>query len=499
MHSLILVIMFLLSNFACLLSQENNSFQVSEQKQASEPQNQDSILNENTNLRSVWERSNKYYFPNRNPYVETRYNQMMQNGKPLYFNDILSDPSLDPVKFPITFQDTVIMDPMFLPIVFDGKLFVGDLLKLKPLEMGKKFPMYSPLKEMKNPFEENEYARNLRHKVYWDAILTDPSIVKYSSDVFSEIIDDVGKPEPMQISVFSDLFKVENTPDFSNVGTPTRYLTKRKYWFITGADQFQISQTYISENWYKGGVGNMNLINNHSINFNYKKDKIQNNNLIEWKLSLYTNPNDTLRETKIGTDLFRTYSDFGFKAFGDKWFYSVNLELKTQLFNNYIENSTTKTAAFMSPFFLNMGVLGMKYQLVKTYKDNKYKNLTFNADLSPLSIKYIYVRNDAVDPARYGILAGKNDLLSLGSQINSTLKVNFNRGISFSTRFKCFTDYNKIELESENELNMAINRYFSTRIFLYARFDDSKGIAKDPTWGYWQINEVVSFGLNYTW
>jgi hypothetical protein len=244
----------------------------------------------------------------------------------------------------------------------------------------------------------------------------------------------------------------------------------------------------------------VNLSSNHSVSINYKKGKIQNNNLIEWKLSLYTNPNDTLRKTKIGTDLFRTYSDIGFKAFGDKWYYSANLELKTQLFDNYIENSNTKSAAFLSPFFLNMGILGMKYQLNKQDKKDKYKSIEFSADISPLSIKYIYVHNPgSVDPKRYGVPEGQNDFLTFGWLINSTLKINFNRAVVFKSRLKCFIDYKKFEFESENELNMAINRYFSTRIYLYARYDDSKGITKDPKWGYWQINEVVTFGLNYTW
>ena len=76
---------------------------------------------------------------------------------------------------------------------------------------------------------------------------------------------------------------------------------------------------------------------------------------------------------------------------------------------------------------------------------------------------------------------------------------NLNRSTSLKSRFKYFTSFDKVEVESENEMNFSFNRYFSTRIYLYLRYNDSENIPRDPTLGYLQINELLSFGFNYKW
>lgn len=483
---------FLLSGISNLCAQE----QVSRDETA---YLQDSIFNSITDIREVWKEKRKGYFINTTPDLALRYYDIALDGRPRYYKDLLLDPFYDPVNYPVTYRDTLVWDPMYLPIIFTGKLFSGKYLEFSNeiSPVGQIFPPYDLTEEMNYSIGMSEYERNLRQKVYLNTILSDFHSVKYFKDDLAEY--EAVKPETMEINVFKDLFRVENNPDFSSAGGPVRLAAKRKYWIVNGGHHFQISQGFVSENWYKGGISSINIMSNQKITFNYKKGKIQNNNEIRWDLSMYTNPTDTLRATKVGNDLLRSYSDFGIAA-GANWSYSTNLELKTQLFNNYKENSTVKKAAFMSPFFLNMGVLGMKYQLAKTSATNKNKSFSINADISPLSIKYTYVRDpEAVDPTGYGIPGGKNDTLLLGSSINSTLKISFSKGITFSSRFKCFSDYQRLELESENELNLAINRYFSTKIYVYARFDDARGIKKDDNLGYWQLTEILSFGLNYTW
>ncbi|MDR1371169.1 MAG: DUF3078 domain-containing protein [Dysgonamonadaceae bacterium] len=469
------------------------------QSEMSQPQ--DSILNFVTDIRNVWNKKQTYYFANANPDQELRFYNITLDGRHRFYRDLLLDPFYDPENYPVTYNDTLVWDPVYLPIIFTGKVFVDNCVKVPDvfgMPLSKIYPLYDLSEIIKAPqVAMSDYEKEFRQRVYLNTILSDVSTVKYFHGDLASY--EAVKPEVLKVNVSKDLFSLENNPDFSNAGSPARYATKRRYWIVNGTHLFQISEGYVSDNWYKGGVSSINIQSNQKVTFNYKKGKIQNNNEIRWDLAMHTNPNDSLRTTRIGNDLLRSYSDFGIVA-SNNWNYSTNLELKTQLFNNYKENTTVKKAAFLSPFFLNMGVLGMKYQLTKTSKTNKNKNFTVTSDISPLSIKYTYIRDSkAVDPTGYGVPAGKNDTLVVGSSINSTFKINFNKGISFSTRFKCFTDYRKLELESENELNLAINRYFSTRIFLYVRFDDSKGIVPDPKFAYWQINQILSFGLNYNW
>ena len=84
----------------------------------------------------------------------------------------------------------------------------------------------------------------------------------------------------------------------------------------------------------------------------HTKEKIKFDNSLEIKNNLYTAPKDTLRDYKVGDDVFRIYSNFGYKAF-NKWYYTLDLDFKTQLFSSYAENQNVKLAGLLSPFSIN--------------------------------------------------------------------------------------------------------------------------------------------------
>ena len=85
----------------------------------------------------------------------------------------------------------------------------------------------------------------------------------------------------------------------------------------------------------------------------------------------------------------------------------------------------------------------------------------------------------------------------MGSTVTSMLKYDITRYITWDSRFKYFTSYKKIEAEFENTLNMALSNYFSTRLYLNLRFDDS--VPADSKFKHLQVNETISFGLNFKW
>ena len=64
----------------------------------------------------------------------------------------------------------------------------------------------------------------------------------------------------------------------------------------------------------------------------------------------------------------------------------------------------------------------------------------------------------------------------------------FNRNVSWYSRFYYFTSYDRMLGEFENRLTISLN----------LRYDDAV-TKKEDFDSYLQINELLSFGFNYKW
>ena len=382
----------------------------------------------------------------------------------------------------------------FLPPIFDGKFGFDISYPLPENPYEKKELIFLELKNdwinsnkiIKPDFKEKAYRRFLQKH---------PDLIKYTSENFEK---EVEKVETIKPNFFQNLFSRE--PDYkvdkSEIDKSTQYVPKRRYWKSNGSSSLQFSQSHISDNWASGGTGSFSLLSYQKHITEYEKNKIKFKNTLEWRLRFYQNKGDSVFQ--VGDDLFRNYSEFAVQAFLKKWYYSLNMEVKTQLFTHTSGNTKVYQSAFFAPFQVNVGG-GMKYELKRTSKTNKHKTLNFNVDISPFSAQSKWLFNDDISPKRHGIDEGKQHKIDLGSTLNSKLTVNFNREISFSSRFKYFTSYKKVLVESESELTIAINRYFSTSFYIYGKFDDDEKITKDPKLGYFQYNQLFSFKINFNW
>ena len=404
-------------------------------------------------------------------------------------------PDRPSLSFPpqITFEDTIIINPVFLPVVFNGKMLPDDLTFYPPK---KEFPYKGILISPENTFEPLLRKMQFVNEVRKQYFTQYPDKVTMSVFNFnSAAIPTTEKDVIEHFNPFRELIKVEKTAPLEAPPVETVKIG-RKYWLTSGEHKLQFSQTYFSDNWYKGGNSNLTINNYHIIRANYQKDKVRFDNTFEWRLSLYTSPDDTLRSYNIGDDMIRYYGSLGLDAFLKKWSYSTNMEIKTQLFNNYPVNSNTLRSAFFSPLNVNMGI-GMRYQLDKKSEAVRNRRVRLTLDLSPASINFTYVGNKNVDVLRYGIDAGDKSKFDVGSTLTSILKYDFTRYITWDSRLKYFTSYKNVLTEFENSLNVMLSQYFSTTLYFYMRYDDSA--PRDPTYRYFQINEMVSFGLNYKW
>jgi len=77
-------------------------------------------------------------------------------------------------------------------------------------------------------------------------------------------------------------------------------------------------------------------------------------NLLQVDLSVYPASDDTLRNYKFGDNLFRLYTNFGYRAFS-RWFYTIDGELKTPLVANYKKNTNVRQVALLSPYIAPAG------------------------------------------------------------------------------------------------------------------------------------------------
>ncbi len=302
-------------------------------------------------------------------------------------------------------------------------------------------------------------------------------------------------PEPPELLPITDAPVLPASRDIPaaipSVPTLPDRLTRR-HWLHTVALGVQFSQAYISPNWYQGGDNNVTLLINTQ--WSVKLNKVYHPNLliennIQYKLGLYSTPNDQYHKYSISEDNFQWNFTGGLKAF-KKWYYSFNLQFKTQFLNNYAANSYDRKASFLSPGELNLG-LGMTYSTL-----NKKRGLKFQTSIAPLSYNLRTCIDPQVDPTQFNIKTGRKTANEVGSNADITMTWQLTGNILWSSRIFLFTDYKYFAGDWENTFSFTINRFLSTQIYIHGRYDTSAG-NNTKGWKRWMLKEILSFGFAY--
>lgn len=264
--------------------------------------------------------------------------------------------------------------------------------------------------------------------------------------------------------------------------------------WVYGADlQVQISQNYISDNWYTGGESNLTTYLFIKGNLNYNNHKsIQWDNQLNAKFSFNTAGSDTLRLFRTNDDLFKLTSKLGVRIANTKeFFYTAEGEFSTPFFNTYVTNSYQRVAAPFSPirFYLSAGV------------DYKHKGLS--VFLSPLSYKMIYVSDTTMSEGvtisiadKVGIDPGRKIKNELGSKLKVKWDYEFSKEIRVETNFSLYTNYKGVEVDWEIIGNFIINRFISARVALNPRYDSTITLPEGEVPSI-QFRELISFGFRY--
>lgn len=305
-------------------------------------------------------------------------------------------------------------------------------------------------------------------------------------------LDRVGPVIDAQPVVVPDADITEKTsprPEDTEIANVDIMVKKPNFWKICGDYSLQMFQNYISSNWYKGGESNYSTLATVTLQANYNnKQRFRWDNKLEMRLGFQNSRSDTLHTVKTSEDLLRYTGKVGLQA-TKRWYYTLQVIASTQFMRGLRSNDKTVYSDFISPLTINPSI-GMDYS-VDWFKSK----LKGSVHLAPFAYNLKYVKRKEL-ATRYGIDEGKHSKDDFGSEFTVDLNWQFTKDIRWKTRLYGYTTYKRALLEWENTFTFVVNKYISSNLFVYPRFDD--GTLRDGHHGYWQFKEYVSLGFAYS-
>lgn len=297
----------------------------------------------------------------------------------------------------------------------------------------------------------------------------------------------VADPE-RAIMVFERVIPTEVTPAVSIESVEL----KPQNWLNKFDAMLQFSQGYVSPNWYQGGNNSLNLVSdfNYDTQLNTKfHPNLLFENHFQWRTTLAATQDDPYRKYSLTENRFQINSKFGYKAIHN-WYYTFTGVFKTPVFNGYKIGTDERTASFLSPGELNIG-LGMTYNFT-----NKKETFSLGVTISPLSYNLKTVIDRKVDEIAHGLEEGHRTKHSYGSstEIKWSWQICYN--VKWESRIFAFTNYEYFQGDWQNQFAFTINRFLSANLNVDLRYDSS--VPPMGSWKRWQLRELLSLGFSYT-
>lgn len=364
-------------------------------------------------------------------------------------------------------------------------------IDLAPSLVSKSNPIATALhgEELQLPLLQQYYERSLQ-SVNQLKLAYPTLISRQEGDLLAHRIDitTVGSSKPIVAAAVDTPFAgVDASDQLHGVSLG------RKYWFPGLESNIQFSQTYISPNWHKGGNSALALHSKQLLRLSYEKDKVNWLNELEWRLGLNAEIRDSLQGHNVSDDLLRLRSNLGIKAFKG-WYYSLDVEARTQAFEQRSEDKTIVYSAFASPLTLTAG-LGMKWVVDNKSKTHYGRRFRLDLNIAPLAYDFKWSARKDIDMTRHGFEEGKNIYSAIGSMLRANMIWDFTDTFAWESRLYYNTSYKRVETEFENSLVFAFSRYISTRINVLLRYDDAVPITPENK-SRLQIYEMLTIGFD---
>ena len=279
---------------------------------------------------------------------------------------------------------------------------------------------------------------------------------------------------------------------YSNKFEDSVWISPDSYYLSKGKITTLLNQSQYS-NWIAGGINNLSLTLLLDYDYILKKGDLEWINRLDGAYGLVKNQDESIKKNE---DRLELYSLLALKNKG-RWSYSALFNLKSQWSNGYEYSinsvgvqDRSLTTKFLSPAYSQIGV-GMFYK-----KDD---NFWFNYAI--LSARYIMVNplftDTLLDGENYfGVEKGKTGRFEAGGIISAYFRKEIMKNMIIENKLNLFQNYLEdplnIDVDYTFNLELTINKYFSTNLLLQILYDDN---ALPEI----QLKEVfgVSFNINF--
>ncbi len=257
----------------------------------------------------------------------------------------------------------------------------------------------------------------------------------------------------------------------------------RTRWRKEATIMAQVTQIYVTPNWYQGGSSSFAGLGTAKGQIGYYGEHFTWENTGEWRIGGSTISADSVHKVNTTDDMFRLYSKANLKIV-PKLFGSLSAEFDTRFLPTYKSNSKDLKSGPFSPVRFNIGV-GLDCKPITG----------LSISCSPLSYKVVHITDTArVRGKDYGLKAGQQTQHNIGSSVRIEYTWKPVREVSLESKFYLYTNYHDVELDIEVNCDFIINRFMSARLMLHPRFDSSV-IMKGDDKAKMQFRELISVGF----